>query len=123
MFCATSGLCISCQHLIHLNLLVRSVYRFHVYFHIRLIFHELGFCLLHEDGFSKVSNAYTESEYYSICGDYGVDPAETWVYGGWFCATDYAIFGYAVKATERSPPDNLTRWIMTQPKGFKKKRH
>ena len=23
------------------------------------------------------------------------------------------IFGHEVKATERSPPDNLTRWIIT----------
>ena len=28
------------------------------------------------------------------------------------------IFGHEVKATERSPPDNLTRWIITQSKGL-----
>ena len=28
---------------------------------------------------------------------------------------------YEVKATERSPPDNLTRWIITQSKGFTRK--
>ena len=28
---------------------------------------------------------------------------------------------YKVKATKRSPPDNLTRWIMTQSKGFSRK--
>ena len=43
------------------------------------------------------------------------------MYGDWFCTTDYAIFGNEVKATERSPPDNLTRWIITQSKGFTKK--
>ena len=42
LFCVTSALGISWQHLNHLNLLVRSVYRFHVYFHVRLIFHDLG---------------------------------------------------------------------------------
>ena len=26
-----------------------------------------------------------------------------------------------VKATERSPPDNITRWIITQSKGFARK--
>ena len=31
------------------------------------------------------------------------------------------IFGHEVKATERSPPDNLTRWIITQPKGLTRK--
>ena len=33
---------------------------------------------------------------------------ETWMYGYWFYTTGYSIFGYEVKATERSPPDNLT---------------
>ena len=39
----------------------------------------------------------------------GVDTNETWMHGDWFHTTDYAIFGHKVKATERSPPDNLTR--------------
>ena len=77
MFCVTSALGISWQHLNHQNLLVRSVYRFHVYFHIRLILHELGIFLPNEVGFSKVKNAYIKSAYYSICDDYGVDANET----------------------------------------------
>ena len=81
MFCVTSALGISWQHLNHPNLLVRSVYRFHVYFHIRLILHELGISLPHEDGFSKVKNAYIKSAYYGICDDYGVDANETWMHG------------------------------------------
>ena len=36
------------------------------------------------------------------------------MHGDWFYATDYGIFGHEVKASERSPPDNLTRWIITQ---------
>ena len=121
MFCVTSALGISWQHLNHPNLLVRSVYRFHVYFHIRLILHELGISLPHEDGFSKVKNAYIKSDYYSVCDDYGVTADETWMHGDWFYTTDYGIFGHEVKATERSPPDNLTRWIITQSKGFIRK--
>ena len=45
----------------------------------------------------------------------------TWVYGDWFYTTDYAIFGHEVKATERYPPNNLTRWIIAESKGFTKK--
>ena len=54
MFCAFG---ISWQHLNYPNLLVSTVYRFHVYFHVRLILHDLGISLPHEDGFSKVKNA------------------------------------------------------------------
>ena len=91
MFCVTSALGISWQHLNHPNLLVRSVYRFHVYFHIRLILHELGIFLPNEVGFSKVKNAYIKSAYYSICDDYGVDANETWMRGDWFYTTDYVL--------------------------------
>ena len=35
--------------------------------------------------------------------------------------TGYGIFGHEVKETKRSPPDNLTRWITTQSKGFMRK--
>ena len=83
--------------------------------------HDLGIPLPHEDGFSKVKNAYIKSAYYSICDDYGVDADETWMHGDWFYTTGYGIFGHEVKATKRSPPDNLTRWIITQSKGFTRK--
>ena len=108
MFAVTSALGISWQNFNEPNLLARSVYRFHVYFHVRLILHELGTSLSHEDGFSKVKNSYIQSAYYRICDDYGVDADETWMYGDWFYMTDYAIFGHDVKTTERSRPDNFT---------------
>ena len=57
MFYATSALGISWQHLNHPKLLVCSVYRFHVCFHVRLILHDLGISLPHEDVFDKVKNA------------------------------------------------------------------
>ena len=57
-FCATSALGVSWQHLNHPNLLVRSVYRFHVYFHVPLILYDLEISLPHEDGFSKVKSSY-----------------------------------------------------------------
>ena len=43
------------------------------------------------------------------------------MHGDWSYTTDYAIFGHEVKATEISPPDNLTQWIIAQSKGFTKK--
>ena len=41
--------------------------------------------------------------------------------GDWFYLMHCGIFGHEVKATERSPPDNLTRWIITRSKGFTRK--
>ena len=46
---------------------------------------------------------------------------ETWMNGNWFYTTNCGIFGNGGKATERSPPDNLTQWMITQSKGFEEK--
>ena len=69
--------------------------------------HDLHIPLPHEDGFSKVENAYIRIGYYSICDDYGVDADETWMHGDWFYTT--SIFGHELKAAKRSGPDNLMR--------------
>ena len=77
MFCVTSALGISWQHPNHPNLLAHAVYRFHVYFHVRIILHELDISLPYEDGLNKVKNAYVKRAYCSICDDYGGDVDET----------------------------------------------
>ena len=43
------------------------------------------------------------------------------MYEDWFYTTNYCIFGNGKKATKRSPPDNLTQWIITRSKGFTRK--
>ena len=53
MFCVTGALGISWQHLNHPNLLERSVYRFHVYFHEQIMLYHSGISLSHEDAFCK----------------------------------------------------------------------
>ena len=103
LFCATSALSISWQHLNHPNLLVRAVYRFHLFFHVRSILHNLGIPLPYEDGFSKVENSYINSAHYAICNDYGVNPNETWMHGDWFYMTSYAIFTTGSKAKKGLP--------------------
>ena len=108
MFCATSALDISWQHFNQSNLLIRAAYRFHMYFHIQLLLHDLCLSLPHEDGSNKVKNAYIMNAYCSICDDFRVNLDEKWMHGNWFCTTDYDIFGHEVKTAERSPPDNLT---------------
>ena len=72
MQCATSAFGISWQHLNHPKFLVRSVYIFQVYIHVRTILHHLGISLAHKDGFRKVENSYFKSVYYSISDDYAL---------------------------------------------------
>ena len=52
--------------------MIRSVYRFHVYYHVRRILKKLQTPLPHETGFNAADNPYTESGFLKICEDYGV---------------------------------------------------
>ena len=58
----TSALGISWQHLHYPYLIVRSVYRFHVYFHVQIILRQVVL-LPHENGFTEVKNSYIKSAY------------------------------------------------------------
>ena len=95
LFAVASALGISWEHLNHPNKPVRVVDRFHVYF---------------------INDLYC-----SICDDQSINPTETWMYGDWFYVTVFSVFGHNVKATERSPSDDLIRWIITQSKCFTRK--
>ena len=95
--------------------MIRSVYRFHVYYHVRRILKRLQTPLPHETGFNAADNRYTESEFFKICEDYRVpnDPMKYrdekfyWSYQrgvGW--PDDYL------------GPDSMTRWIIETSVGF-----
>ena len=52
--------------------MVRALYRFHVYYHVRRILKRLQVSLPHEAGFNAADNTYTNKEFFKICEDYGV---------------------------------------------------
>ena len=79
MFCVTSTLFISWQHLNHPKLLVLSVYKFHVYFHVRIIVHHLVIPLLHGDGFNMIENSYNKV-YITV---FGIIMVLVWLKCGW----------------------------------------
>ena len=95
--------------------MIRLVYRFHVYYHLRRILKNLQTSLPHETGFNVADNPYTESEFLKICEDYRVpnnpmryrDEKFYWTYQhgvGW--PDDYI------------GPDSMTRWIIEKSVGF-----
>ena len=100
-------------------MLIRSVYRFHVYFHMRLILFKLKVALPHEERYKKTKNLYSEKDYLELREEYGADPDETWLFGNWYTTTNWAVFGdNNRKRTKAAPPKNLTRWILRTSKGF-----
>ena len=59
LFASTSALGISLEHLTHYNLLLRSLFRFHLNYHVRRIFKLMGVALPNETRFNKTENLIT----------------------------------------------------------------
>ena len=110
VFYASSACGVSSAHLNYTkHPMIRSIYHFHVYYHVRRILKKLQVPLPHETGFNAADNRYTESEFFKICEDYGVpnnpmryrDEKFYWSYQlgvGW--PNDYL------------GPDSMTGWII-----------
>ena len=116
VFCASSACGVSSAHLNYTkHPMIRSVYRFHVYYHVRRILKRLQTPLPHETGFNAADNPYTESEFFKICEDYRVpnDPIKYrdekfyWTYQRSVHWPDDYI-----------GPDSMTRWIIEKSVGF-----
>ena len=90
--------------------MIRAVYHFHVYYHVRRVLKRLQTPLPHCPGFNAGDNPYTESELFKICEDYRVpnDPMryreEKFYWSHW--PDDYIS------------PDSMTWWILEKSDGF-----
>ena len=49
--------------------MIKAVYRFHMYYHVRQVLKRLQVPLPHSPGFNAADNPYTESEFFKICED------------------------------------------------------
>ena len=73
VFCASSACGVSSVHLNYTkHPMIRLVYHFHVYYHVRQILKKLQVPLPHETSFNAADNPYIESEFLKICEDYRV---------------------------------------------------
>ena len=64
VWCASSACGVSSAHLNYkAHPMIRSVYRFHIYYHVRRILKKFQVPLPHETSFNEADNPYTESEF------------------------------------------------------------
>ena len=106
LYCASSALGVSMQHLNHPN-------------HVRLILYRFKVALPRKERYKKTNNPYSKEDYFQVCDEYGVDPLEVWLFGDWFYTEEWAVFCCnGGKPTKVAPPKNLTRWILKTSKGF-----
>ena len=120
IFCASSALGISKEHLQSGNNLLKYLYQFHVYYHIRKIFHILQTQIPGKDGFNKFENSYSSSAYHKICNEYGVDPGIVWVDGTWLYDSVGVFHDDDMNsATEYTKINNdYSKFIIETSKGF-----
>ena len=119
LYCTSSALGVSMQHLNHPNMRIRSVYRFHVYYHMRLMLYRFKVALPREERYKKTNNPYLKEDYFQVCDKYSVDPLEVWLFGDWYYTEEWAVFCCnGGKRTKVAPPKNLTHWILKTSKGF-----
>ena len=72
VFCASSACGVSVEHLNAKEAMIRSIYRFHVYYHIRRILKILEIPLPYENSFNQYNNPYNHEKLIGICSEYGV---------------------------------------------------
>ena len=71
VWCASSACGVRSAHLNYTkHPMIRAVYRFHVYYHVRRVLKRLQAPLSHGPSFNAAgNNPYTESEFFKICED------------------------------------------------------
>ena len=72
VFCASSACGVSVEHMNARKPMVRSIYQFHVYYHIRRILKILEIPLSYENSFNRDNNPYNHEKFMGICNEYGV---------------------------------------------------
>ena len=116
VWCASSACGVSSAHLNYTaHPMIRAVYCFHVYYHMRRVLKRLQTPLPHETSFNAVNNPYTESEFLKICEDYRVpnnpmkyqDEKFYWTYQ---CSVHWP--------NDYIGPDSMTWWIIEKSVGF-----
>ena len=72
VFCTSSACGVSVEHLNAKEPMIRSIYRFYVYYHIRRILKILEILLPYENSFNQFNNQYNHEKYIHVCSEYGV---------------------------------------------------
>jgi hypothetical protein len=78
IYCASTCLGVSAEHLEKGSGLLRALYRFHIYYHVRKVLHMLNVKTPGESGFSRYNNMYSGEGFNRVCLEYGADPNDNY---------------------------------------------
>ena len=119
VFCASSACGVSVEHLNAKKTMIRSIYRFHVYYHIRRILKILEIPLPYENSFNQYSNPYNHEKYIHICSEYGVSNDLTkWRNQKYFSTWQSRAWETGKPGMSYINENSFSRWIIEKSEGL-----
>ena len=119
VFCASSTCGVSVEHLNAKEPMIMSIYRFHVYYHIRRILKILEIPLPYENSFNQYNNPYNHEMFIKICGEYGVSNDLTkWRYRKYFSSWQSRAWEMGKPGMSYINENSFSRWIIEKSDGL-----
>ena len=119
VFCASSACGASVEHLNAKEPMIRSIYRFHVYYHIRRILKILEIPLPYENSFNQYSNPYNHEKFIGICSEYGVSNDLTkWRNQKYFSTWQSRAWETNKPGMSYISENSFSRWIIEKSDGL-----
>ena len=119
VFCASSACGVSVEHLNSKEPTIRSIYCFHVYYHIRRILKILEIPLPYENSFNQYSNPYNHEKFIGICSEYGVSNDSTkWRNQKYFSTWQSRAWETGKPGMSYINENSFSRWIIEKSDGL-----
>ena len=119
VFCASSACGVSVEHLYAKEPMIRSIYRFHVYYHIRRILKILEIPLPYENSFNQYNNSYNHEKFTGICSEYGVSNDLTkWRNQKYFSTRQSRAWETGKPGMSYINENSFSRWIIEKSDGL-----
>ena len=112
LFSSTAALGVSYLHTTKGDNLIKSIYRFHIYYQMRRILHKLDCRIPGDPEFSKYNNIYNENSYYKICDDYGVNKNYIFIRGDWYYSNQGNFTDDGMKEIIHSVNNNYCKYML-----------
>ena len=117
--CASSACGVSVEHMNAKKPMIRSIYRFHVYYHIRRILKILEISLPYENSFNQYNNRYNHEKCIKICGEYGVSNDLTkWRNQKYFSTWQSRTWETGKPGMSYINENSFSRWIIEKSDGL-----
>ena len=119
VFCAISACGVSVKHMNAKKPMIRSIYRFHVYYHIRRILKILEIPLPYENSFNQYNNPHNREKFTKICAAYRVSNDLTkWRNQKYFVTWQSRAWETGKPGMSYINENSFSRWIIEKSDGL-----